>query len=76
MLQATTSEGLAQGPYEVARVGFEPVTLWMEDIELYHLATSAHHAPLFMQANGACIAFLKGTQHIITFTHFLLDLNT
>jgi len=27
--QATTSKGLAQGPYVVAGVGFEPVTLWM-----------------------------------------------
>ena len=26
-LQATASEGLAQGPYMVARVGFEPATL-------------------------------------------------
>ncbi len=25
-LQATTSEGLAQGPYVAARVGFEPAT--------------------------------------------------
>jgi len=25
-LQATTSEGLAQGPYMAARVGFEPAT--------------------------------------------------
>jgi len=25
--QATTSEGLAQGPYVAARVGFEPATL-------------------------------------------------
>src|SRR6218665_1404165 len=28
VLQATVSEGLAQGPYMVAGVGFEPATLW------------------------------------------------
>ena len=27
VIQAITSEGLAQGPYVVARVGFEPATL-------------------------------------------------
>jgi len=27
VIQATTSEGLAQGPYMVARVGFKSVTL-------------------------------------------------
>ena len=30
----TASEGLAQGPYMVARVGFEPATLRMEGIAL------------------------------------------
>ena len=33
-LQATTSEGLAQGPYGVARVGFEPATLQTQGTEL------------------------------------------
>ena len=32
VLQATASEGLAQGPYLVARVGFEPTTLRMKGI--------------------------------------------
>jgi len=33
-LQATVSEGLTQGPYVVARVGFEPATLWTQGIRL------------------------------------------
>jgi len=32
--QATTSEGLAQGPYVMARVGFERATLRMQGAEL------------------------------------------
>jgi len=28
IIRATTSEGLAQGPYVAARVGFKNVTLW------------------------------------------------
>ena len=32
-MQATTSEGLAQGPYVAARVGFEPATLRMQFTE-------------------------------------------
>ena len=35
-LWATASEGLAQGPYVVARVGFEPATFWMEGAEPHH----------------------------------------
>ena len=31
---AATSEGLAQGPYMAARVGFEPATLWTQGNEL------------------------------------------
>ena len=31
--QATASEGLAQGSYVAARVGFEPVTLRMKGVE-------------------------------------------
>ena len=31
--QAIVSEGLAQGPYVVARVGFEPATLQTQDTE-------------------------------------------
>ena len=34
VIQATMDEGLAQGPYVAARVGFEPTTLWMQGAEL------------------------------------------
>ena len=34
VLQATTSEGLAQGPYVAAKMGFEPATLRMQGTEL------------------------------------------
>jgi len=34
VIQATASEGLAQGPYVVARVGFKPATLRTEGTEL------------------------------------------
>jgi len=33
VLQATVSLGLAQGPYEAARVEFKPATLWSKDID-------------------------------------------
>ena len=33
MLQSTTSEGLVQGLYVAARVGFEPVTLLLQGTE-------------------------------------------
>ena len=33
-LQATVSEGLAQGPYVTTRVGFEPATLRTQGTEL------------------------------------------
>ena len=36
VLQATASEGLAQGPYVVAGVGFEPATLRTEGTEPHH----------------------------------------
>src|SRR6218665_115095 len=32
-LQATVSEGLAQGRYVVARAGFEPTTLWTKGVD-------------------------------------------
>ena len=38
---ATMSEGLAQGPYMVARVGFEPATFWTQAPNL----PLSHHAP-------------------------------
>jgi len=31
--QATVNEGLAQGPYVLVRVGFEPATLWTKGAE-------------------------------------------
>ena len=33
VLQTTMSEGLPQGIYVVARVGFEPATFWMQGAE-------------------------------------------
>src|SRR6218665_2942606 len=40
IIQATKSEGLAQGPYVAARVGFEPATFCSEGIEHHHSATT------------------------------------
>jgi len=34
VIQAIASEGLAQGPYVVARVGFEPPTLQMQGTDI------------------------------------------
>ena len=45
VIQATTSEGLAQGPYVAARVRFEPATLRMQGTEPLN-----HHAPKFLPA--------------------------
>ena len=36
VIQATTSEGLAHGPYVVARVGFEPATFRTKGTEHHH----------------------------------------
>jgi len=36
VLQPTVSEGLAQGPYMLDRVGFEPATFRMEGPKPYH----------------------------------------
>ena len=41
--QATVSEGLAQAPYVVARVGFEPTTL-RSNLPMNHHATMHHDA--------------------------------
>ena len=41
-LRATASEGLAQGPYMAARVGFEPATLQTQGTKPYLLATTPH----------------------------------
>jgi len=45
VIQATASEGLAQGPYMVAKVGFEPATLLIEGTE--PCIPLSHHAPLW-----------------------------
>ena len=42
MPQTTVSEGLAHGPYVVARVGFKPTTLRTKDAEYTNLI---HYAP-------------------------------
>ena len=52
--QATASEGLAQGPCVVARVGFEPMTLRTKGGE----STMCHHAPLLVTVIGVDI--MKG----------------
>ena len=41
VIQATTNEGLAQGPYVTARVVFEPATFRTEGTEYHHSATTA-----------------------------------
>ena len=38
VIQAITSEGLAQGPYVAATVGFEPATFRTEGTEHHHRA--------------------------------------
>src|SRR6218665_3879652 len=43
-LEATASEGLAQGPYVVARAGFEPLTLWSKGID----STNAPPCPTYV----------------------------
>jgi len=35
-IQATTSEGLTQGPYVVARVGSKPATSWTQGTKPIH----------------------------------------
>ena len=40
VIQATTSEGLAQGPYVAARVGFKPATFSIEFTKHHHSATT------------------------------------
>src|SRR6218665_931905 len=40
VMQATTSGGLAQGPYVAARVGFKPETFRTEGTEHHHWATN------------------------------------
>src|SRR6218665_208777 len=51
-LQATVSEGLAQGPYVAVRVGFEPVTLRTQGTKLIteppHATIVVKHKPIAM----------------------------
>jgi len=44
------SDGLAQGPYVVARVGFEPTTFWTQGTEPPH-PTYISYRYVFMYAN-------------------------
>src|SRR6218665_551915 len=53
VIQATMSEGLAQGPYVAARVGFEPVTFHTKDTE--HLL--AFPCSCILHVNDKC--FIK-----------------
>src|SRR6218665_1178421 len=46
VLQATASEGLAQGPYVAARAGFEPVRIRMQAPNLTLSHYSPHHCCL------------------------------
>src|SRR6218665_1767387 len=46
IIQVTISEGLAHGPYVVARVGFEPVTFCTIGTEHHHSITTPHRAIL------------------------------
>ena len=41
-LQATASEGLAQGPYAMARAGLEPMTLWSKGIDSTNVPPCPH----------------------------------
>jgi len=41
--QTIASEGLAQGPYVAARVGFETATLWTKGGEM------SHHTPQYFE---------------------------
>ena len=45
VLEATVSEGLAQGPYVVARTGFKPATLRMKgpNLPMSHHAQPSHY---------------------------------
>ena len=54
VLQVTTSEGLAQGTYVVARVGFEPVTWKIQRTE------SITETNVYLSIYGIYIALLQG----------------
>ena len=42
VIQASTGEGLAQGPYVAARGGVKPTTFRTEDTDNLHLTNHAH----------------------------------
>src|SRR6218665_1358893 len=52
VIQATTSEGLAQGPYVVARVGFEPATFHTQGTEP---ATEPPHPTIHIRVKTATL---------------------
>ena len=54
MPQAIASEGLAQGPYAAARVGFEPATLRSQGTE----RTTAPPRPIYICEMYMCIYVL------------------
>ena len=43
VIQAPTSEGLAQGPYVAAKVVFKPATFHTEDTKYHPSATTPHN---------------------------------
>ena len=64
-LQATVSEGLAQGPYVVARAGFEPATLRMQGTEL---TTEPKHRGFPSSLSARLTLEFSGTQSGIPLT--------
>ena len=58
-LQATASEGLAQGPYVAARTGFEPTTLQTKGDE----STNEPPHPTISSSCEACTLF-QGLQRV------------
>ena len=58
VIQTTTSEGLAQGPYMVAIVGFEPETFHTEGTEHHHWATTPQNtAVIAKKCLWSCFVF-------------------
>ena len=49
--QATASERLAQGPYVVARVGFEPMTFRTKGVESTNESTNESTTPHYTHYN-------------------------
>ena len=53
IIQGITSEGLAQGPYVAARVGFKPATICTEGTKHHHWATTPPDGSLII-ADSFC----------------------